>query len=150
MTGTKLISKNKRAFFNYEILEKLEVGIMLKGTEIKAIRAQGALIGESHISIDQNEELWAHNISIPHYEFGNIHNHEERRKRKLLARSEQIAKLKTKMKAEGLTIVPLSLYFKGQYVKIELGLGKGKKNFDKRQSEKKKEIDMKLRRRDFS
>ncbi len=143
--GIKLITKNKRAFFDFQIKEVVEAGIVLKGTEIKVIREGKGQIADAFITIDSSGEAWLNNMLIPQYEFGNVHNHEEKRKRKLLLHREEIKKIETKMKSDGLTCVPTKLYFKGSYVKIEIGLAKGKKLHDKREDKKKKDIERKIR-----
>ncbi|MDD0851579.1 SsrA-binding protein SmpB [Halobacteriovorax sp. GB3] len=144
--GIKVIAKNKRASYDFQLLEKFEVGMVLVGTEVKSIRNGKVTIAEAHISIDSKGEVWAHNINIPHYEFGNINNHDERRTRKLLLHNEEIARIAHKSQAERLTIVPTMIYFKGSNVKLEIALAKGKKLHDKRQDEAKKDVERKLRR----
>lgn len=144
--GIKIITKNKRAGHDYQLLEKVEAGLVLVGTEVKSIRAGKVKIGESHITIDGNNEAWIHNMYVAHYEFGNINNHEETRKRKLLLNETEINKIARKMNAERLTVVPTILYFKGNRIKIEIVLARGKKAHDKREDSKKKDIEMKIRR----
>lgn len=144
--GIKVIAKNKRAHYDYALDDKLEVGIVLVGTEVKSLRNGKVSIAESHITIDSKGEMWAHNIKIPHYEFGNLNNHEETRKRKLLLHGKEISKLYHKMKAQNLTIVPTMIYFKGSLVKLEIALGRGKKTHDKRADEQKKDVQRKLQR----
>ena len=143
--GIKIIARNKRASFDYALKEKFEAGLMLQGTEVKSLRLGKATIAESYITIDSNFEAWIYNLHIPQYEFGNIHNHQEDRKRKLLLHEKEIHLIKHKMKAEGMTIVPTSLYFKNSYVKLEIALGKGKKLHDKRADKAKKDVEKKLR-----
>ena len=142
----KIIAKNKRASYDYSLKEKYEAGITLSGTEVKSLRQGKATIGESYISIDRNDEIWAYNINIPQYEFGNIHNHEETRKRKLLLHKKEIEILKHQIKAGGMTIVPTILYFKRSLVKLEIALGKGKKLHDKRDDQAKKDVQRKIQR----
>jgi SsrA-binding protein len=142
----KIIAKNKRASYDYQLKEKFEAGISLKGTEVKSLREGKAVIAEAYISIDKKEEVWAYNISIPQYEFGNINNHEESRKRKLLLKKKEIEILKYQMKAGGMTIVPTILYFKRSLVKLEIALGKGKKLHDKRNDQAKKDVERKIQR----
>lgn len=144
--GIKVISKNKRAGFDYHLEDKVEVGIVLVGTEVKSLREGKVTISESHISIDGNHEIWIHNMKIAPYAFGNINNHEEARSRKLLMGKMQIEEFAYKMKAERLTIVPTIIYFKGSVVKMEIALAKGKKLYDKRQDQAKKDVERKLRR----
>tara|TARA_B100000927_G_scaffold264992_1_gene237481 strand:+ start:75 stop:524 length:450 start_codon:yes stop_codon:yes gene_type:complete len=143
--GMKIIAKNKRASFDYAIKERFEAGLMLQGTEVKSLRLGKATIAESYITIDKNFEAWAYNIHIPQYEFGNINNHQEDRKRKLLLNQKEIHLIKHKIKAEGLTIVPTIIYFKKSLVKLEIALGKGKKLHDKRADQAKKDVERKLR-----
>ena len=125
--------KNKKAYFDYEILETFEAGIVLKGTEIKSIRAGKANLKDSY-AIIKNNEVFLLNTHISIYEQGNIFNHEETRTRKLLLHKKEIKKLKEKLELNGLTLIPLKLYIKGNYAKIELGLARGKKLYDKRES----------------
>ena len=144
--GIKVIAKNKRASYDYFLEEKVEAGIVLVGTEVKSSRNGKVSMAESHVAIDRSREVWIHNMTIPHYEFGNINNHEETRKRKLLLSRDQIEKLIHKAAAGGMTIVPTMLYFKGSLVKVEIALGKGKKQHDKRQDKAKKDVERKLQR----
>ena len=144
--GIKILAKNKRASYDYFLEEKFEAGIALVGTEVKALRDGKVTIAESHVSIDRNFEVWIHNMNIPHYKFGNIHNHEETRTRKLLLHASEITKLQHKMQAGGMTIVPTKIYFKDSLVKIEIALGRGKKQHDKRQDKAKKDVERKLKR----
>jgi SsrA-binding protein len=144
--GIKIIAKNKRAHFDFALEDKIEAGIMLVGTEVKSLRNGKVSIAESHISIDNNLEVWAHNINIPQYEFGNINNHDETRKRKLLLHEKEITKLYHKMRAQKLTLVPTMIYFKGSMVKLEIALGRGKKLHDKRADEQKKAVQRKLQK----
>lgn len=149
MAGVKIIAKNKRAFHDYAITEKYEAGIMLKGTEVKSLRNGKCTLGEAYVQIDKSNEAWVYNMNIPHYAFGNIANHEETRKRKLLLNKVEIKKIAHALSAKGMTIVPISIYFKGSYVKIEIGLGKGKKLYDKRQDKAKKDVEKKLRQKNY-
>jgi SsrA-binding protein len=144
--GIKIIAKNKRASYDYSLLEKFEAGLVLQGTEVKSLREGKVKIAESHISIDDNGEVWIYNMHIPHYTYGNINNHDENRKRKLLLNIKEIAKIFHKAQAQGLTIVPTIIYFKKSLVKLEIALAKGKKQFDKRQDEAKKTVQRKLQR----
>ncbi|TDJ04403.1 MAG: SsrA-binding protein SmpB [Deltaproteobacteria bacterium] len=144
--GIKIIAKNKRASYDYFLEEKFEAGMVLTGTEVKSLRNGKVSINESHITIDNNMEIWANNIIIAHYEFGNIHNVPENRKRKLLLNSAEIKKIAHTMATKKLTLVPTMIYFKGSRVKLEIALGKGKKKFDKRADEAKKDVNRKLKR----
>ncbi|MAW07152.1 MAG: SsrA-binding protein [Halobacteriovoraceae bacterium] len=143
--GIKIIAKNKRAFYDFQIIERFESGMMLQGTEVKSLRNGKVTIAESHISIDKNGEVFAYNINIPQYEFGNIHNHKEDRKRKLLLNAKEIENIRHRIKAEGMTLVPLAIYFKKSFVKLEIALAKGKKIHDKRADKAKKDVERKLR-----
>lgn len=131
--------KNKKAYFDYYILEELEVGIVLTGTEIKSIRQGSIDLKDSFITIKKNE-AYIINMYIAKYEEGNIFNHDERQTRKLLLHKKEIMKLKEKIKLEGLTLIPLKIYFKKNKVKILIGVCKGKKLFDKRASLKEKDL----------
>ena len=132
------LASNKKVRFNYEILETFEAGIVLKGTEIKSLRAQGASLDQAYVRIIDSE-LWLLGASIAPYAFGNIANHEERRERKLLVHRREIQRLKESVKEKGLTLVPLAIYLKAGKAKLEFGLARGKKLFDKRQSIKERE-----------
>ena len=131
--------KNKKATFDYFILEEIECGIVLKGSEIKSIREGLANLKDCYAVI-KNGEVFLLNMYIAKYNDASIFNHDERRTRKLLLKKQEILKLKNKVEISGYTLVPIKLYFKGNKVKILLGLGKGKKNYDKRESIKEKDI----------
>lgn len=131
--------QNRKVNFDYEIIETFEVGIVLTGTEIKSIRLGKANLKDSY-AIIRNNELYLLNMHISKYDQGNIFNHDETRTRKLLMHKKEILKLQAKLDLEGFTLVPIKLYFKGSKAKILLGLAKGKKNYDKRESIKKKDI----------
>ncbi|MBE6154344.1 MAG: SsrA-binding protein SmpB [Firmicutes bacterium] len=131
--------KNKKAYFDYTIIEELEAGIVLTGTEIKSIRKGSCDIKDTFVNI-KNNEAYVLNMYIAKYEEGNIFNHDERRTRKLLLHKKEILKLKEKIKIDGLTIIPLKLYFNKNKVKLLIGVCKGKKLYDKRQSLKEKDV----------
>ncbi len=131
--------KNKKAYFDYTILEELEAGISLVGTEIKSVRKGSVDLKDSFITI-KNNEAFIINMYIAKYEEGNIFNHDERRTRKLLLHKSEIKKLKEKVSMEGLTLIPLKLYFKKNHVKVLIGLCKGKKLYDKRASIKERDL----------
>ena len=131
--------KNKKATFDYFIEEELECGIVLKGTEIKSIRNGQANIKDCY-AIIKNNEVFLLNMYIAKYNDASIFNHDERRTRKLLLNKKEILKLRDKVEISGYTLVPLKLYFKGNKAKILLGIAKGKKNYDKRESIKEKDI----------
>ncbi len=130
---------NRKANFDYEIIDTFEVGIVLTGTEIKSIRLGKANLKDSY-AIIKNNEIYLLNMHISKYEQGNIFNHEETRTRKLLMHKKEILKLRDKLELEGFTLIPIKLYFKGSKAKILLGLAKGKKNYDKRETIKQKDI----------
>ena len=130
---------NREAKFNYFILEEYECGIVLVGTELKSIRSGKENIKDSYATI-RNNEIYLLNMHISAYKEGNIFNHEERRTRKLLMHKHEIVKINHRIMQEGLTLVPLKLYFKKNKVKILLGLCKGKKNFDKRETIKERDL----------
>jgi len=148
--GVKIIAKNKRASYDFFLDEKFEAGLVLKGTEVKTLRLGKVSIAESYISIDDGMEAWIHNITIPHYNFGNINNHDETRKRKLLLNKLEIERMYHQMKAARLTIVATKIYFKDSKIKIEIALARGKKQHDKRQDQAKKDVQKKLQRGDYS
>ncbi|MCO5092815.1 SsrA-binding protein SmpB [Bosea sp. (in: a-proteobacteria)] len=132
----RLAADNRKARFNYEIKETIEAGLALQGTEVKSLRGGRATIGESYAG-PMGDELWLFNSYIPEYLEANRFNHEVRRPRKLLLHRRQINKLMGAIQREGFTVIPLKVYFneKGR-AKIELGLGRGKKLHDKRETEK--------------
>jgi len=125
--------KNRRAFHDYEILDTFEAGMVLMGTEIKSLRNHGGSLQEAYIKTIANE-LWLIGASIAPYRFGNVHNHEERRDRKLLMHHYEIKKIKEAAQLKGLTIVPLAIYLKKGRAKIKIALAKGKKAYDKRET----------------
>ena len=135
--------QNRKVNFDYEIIETFEVGIVLTGTEIKSIRLGKANLKDSY-AIIRNNELYLLNLHISKYDQGNIFNHDETRTRKLLMHKKEILKLQAKLDLEGFTLVPIKLYFKGSKAKILLGLAKGKKNYDKREEIKKKDINRQI------
>lgn len=136
--GKKLIANNKKAFHDYFIEEQLETGIELFGTEVKAIRAGHCSIKEAYVQVNKGE-LWVEGMNIQPYEKGNIFNKDPLRIRRLLAHKNEILKLDQKLKEKGYTIVPLEVYFKNGRVKVNIGLAKGKKLYDKRETIAKKD-----------
>ena len=142
---SKIISKNPTARHNYTIEDTIETGIVLSGTEIKSIRNGKANLKDSYASI-KNGELFIYNLHISPYEFGNIYNKDPLRDRKLLVNKREINKLVGLIKQKGYSLIPLTMYFKGNLVKIELGIGKGKKLYDKRRDIAKKDAEMRMRR----
>ena len=141
----QLIAKNPTAYHNYDIKEKLEAGIVLTGTEIKSIRTGKVNLKDSYATI-KNGECFIYGMHISPYEFGNIYNKDPLRDRKLLLSKREIFKLYGMIKKQGYTLVPISLYFKGSLVKVELGIGMGKKLYDKRQDIAKKDAEMKMKK----
>ncbi len=131
--------KNKKAYFDYFIEEEIEAGIVLKGTEVKSIREGLANIKDCY-AIIRNKEVFLLNMYIAKYNDGGVFNHDERRTRKLLLNKREILKLRDKIEISGYTLVPLKVYFKNNKVKVLLGLAKGKKNYDKRETLKEKDI----------
>ena len=137
--NTGVIADNRRARYDYEILDTLEAGIVLEGTEVKSLRTGKAQITESYAS-PEGGELWLINAHIPEYVQANRFNHQEKRKRKLLVSKKERARLSQAVERGGNTIVPLKLYFNDRGIaKVLLGLAKGKKNYDKRETEKKRD-----------
>ncbi len=136
----KIAADNRRARFNFEIGEAFEAGIMLTGTEVKSLRTGKATIAESYVSVDRSGEVYLVNANIPEYLQANRFNHEPRRQRKLLLKAREIAKLAQAIEREGMTIVPLKVYFndKGR-AKIEIAVARGKKLHDKRETEKQRD-----------
>ena len=131
--------QNKKAYYDYFITDQYEAGLALSGTEIKSIRKGAVNLKDSFVRIKANE-CFVINMYIAKYEEGNIFNHDERRTRKLLLHKKEITKLKEKVSAEGLTLIPLKLYFKKNHVKVLVGLCKGKKLYDKRASIKERDL----------
>ncbi|MDP6433012.1 MAG: SsrA-binding protein SmpB [Candidatus Scalindua sp.] len=141
----EIVSTNKKARFNYEIIEKIEAGIALKGTEVKSIRNRNVSIGESYAQI-KDDEVFLHNLHISPYEQGNRENHDPIRVRKLLLHKHEIKKLVAKTQQKGLSLVPLSIYLRKGKIKVELAIGRGKRLVDKRESIKKKTIEREIER----
>ena len=137
-SGMKLIANNKKAYHDYFILETYEAGIALHGTEVKSLRMGKCSIKEAFIRVE-NEEVYVYGMHISPYEKGNIFNKDPLRVRKLLLHKSEIRKLLGKTKEKGMTLVPLNVYFKDSLVKVEIGLAKGKKLYDKRQDIAKKD-----------
>ena len=148
--GEKVIARNRRARHDYAIEDTVEAGLVLTGTEVKSLRAGRASLAESFAQISDGE-VWLHNVHIPEYTQGTWTNHTPRRIRKLLLHRKEIDRLAAKVSEQGLTLVPLSLYFKDGNVKVELGLARGKRTYDKRQDlarrDADREIDRALKRR---
>ena len=135
----RVVAQNRRAFHDYFVEERYEAGLQLTGTEVKSLREGRATIGEAHAG-EMGGELWLFNAYIPEFHGGNRFNHETRRPRKLLLRGREVARLFGAVRREGMTLVPLQLYFTPRgWAKVELGLAKGKKTHDKRESIKERD-----------
>lgn len=149
-TGTKVVAQNKKARHDYHIEATYEAGLVLTGTEVKALRAGRASLIDGFAMVTDGE-VWLHNVHIPEYSQGTWTNHAPRRVRKLMLHKDEIEKLGAKVKDGGRTIVPLSLYFKNGYAKVEIALATGKKNYDKRQTiaerDSKRELQREMGRR---
>lgn len=140
----RVVASNRRARYDYEIVETFEAGLALTGTEVKSLRAGHVTLGEGYVRIEGGE-AWLVDVTIPEYRFGNIHNHAPRRKRKLLLNAHELEKVEAKIREKGFTAVPLELYFKGGWAKLLFGLGKGRKTIDKRHHEREKNARKELR-----
>ncbi len=144
--GIKTVTQNKKAFHDYFVDERYEAGIELFGTEVKSIRAGGINLKDSYCTVDHGE-LYAVGIHVSPYEHGNIFNREPLRDRRLLMHKKEIMKLQGLISQKGYTLVPLSVYFKNSRLKVEIGLCRGKKLYDKRDSIAKAESDREIERR---
>jgi len=146
----RAIARNRRAYHDYRIEDTYEAGLVLTGTEVKSLRAGRASLADGFAQITDGE-VWLHNVHIPEYVQGTWTNHTPRRIRKLLLHRKEIDRLASKIAEQGLTLIPLSLYFKDGNVKVELGLARGKRSYDKRQDlarrDAAREIDRALKRR---
>jgi len=141
----KTISLNRKAYHDYDIQQSVEAGLVLTGTEIKSIRAGKVNIRDAYAH-PQGDELWLYNAHIAQYEAGNRYNHEPTRPRKLLLHRRQIDELSGKVTQKGFTLVPLKLYLKNGVAKVELGLAKGRKLYDKRQSLARRQAEREMER----
>ncbi len=144
-SSIKLIASNHKAHYEYFLSDFLEVGIQLYGTEIKSLRLGHCSLTEAYISFYKNE-AFIYNMDIPVYKFGNIFNHEPKRDRKLLLHKNEILKLSNACKLKGYTVVPVKCYLKNGKAKLEIALGKGKTNYDKREVIKNRDIDRKIQK----
>lgn len=144
-SNIKLVAKNPVAYHNFNIEDKYEAGIVLTGTEIKSIRKGMVNLKDSYANF-KNGECYIYSMHISPYEHGNIFNRDPLRDRKLLLNKRELNKIFGKVKQDGYSLVPISLYFKGSYVKLEIGLGKGKKLYDKRQDIAKKDAERRLQK----
>ncbi len=145
MSGIKIIAKNRKASFEYFLLDKFEAGIELQGSEIKSIRAGQVSIGEAFIQID-NLEAWLINSHVAKYDAASIFNHDPKRKRKLLLHKKEINQIWNAVRQKGLTVVPTILYLSNGKAKIEIALAKGKKMYDKRDSIAKRDQEREISR----
>jgi len=137
--------QNKKAFHDFEILERFEAGLELKGTEVKSCKVRNISMADAFAKVE-NAEMFLYNVNISPYDHGNIFNHDPKRKRKLLLHKKEILKIFQKAREKGLTIIPLSFYLKNGKVKVQIGLAKGKTRGDKRETLRKKEDDMAIKR----
>jgi SsrA-binding protein len=144
-TGEKIVTVNRKASFNYHLLERFEAGIALTGSEVKSMREGGANLTDAY-AIEKKGELWLINSHINPYEPASLLNHKPKRDRKLLLRKKEILKITIKLKERGLTIVPTKIYFKFGRAKVEIALAKGKKSFDKRDDIKARDIKREMER----
>ncbi len=143
--GDRLVASNRKAFHDFFILEKMEAGVSLLGTEVKSLREGRINLKDSFARIDQGQ-LYLYNCHISPYSHGNLANHEPTRRRKLLMRKKEIWRLSGKVREKGLTLVPLKIYFKRGWAKVELGLAKGKHLYDKRETAAKKSAEREMQR----
>jgi SsrA-binding protein len=141
----RIIQKNKKAYFNYEIVESLECGIVLEGTEVKSIRLSKFSFGDSYVRIIDNQLVLV-GFHIAAYDFGNIHNHDPDRNRILLASKQEIKRLKRKVDEKGLTLIPTKIYLKQSLIKIEVSLGRGKRLHDKRNAIRERDLNREAQR----
>ena len=145
VSGT--VARNRKALHDFEVLERLEAGLALQGTEVKVVRAGHAGLQGAYAQIDKNTgEAWLCGVNIPPYGFGNIFNHDSLRARKLLLHRRELLKLRAHEERKGCTVVPLALYLKRGRVKCELGVCRGKDTVDKRETIKRRELDREARR----
>ncbi len=149
--GRTLVAQNKKARHDYSVEDVYEAGMVLTGTEVKSLRAGRASLVDGYATLDDGE-LWLRGVHIPEYNMGTWTNHEPRRARKLLLRKDELRRIAGKVKETGITLVPLSLYFKDGYAKVEIAVARGRKSYDKRQAiaerESKREADRATGRRD--
>ena len=140
----RLVARNKKAYFNYEILEEYEAGMELVGTEVKSLREGRINLKESYARVIDGE-VWLENCRISPYSHGNLYNHDPLRRRKLLLRRREINKLIGKVVQKGLTIVPLSLYFKHGKAKLKIAVARGKRAYDKRETKRRKDLEREVK-----
>jgi SsrA-binding protein len=151
-SGKKILAVNRKARFNYSVEDTLECGIELQGTEVKSMKERSFSFTDAYAKID-NGEIWLIGLHITPYKFGNIHNHEPNRTRKILVHKQEIKRLSRKVNERGLTLVPLSFYLTRGIVKLELGICRGKRVVDKRQDikrrDQKRDAERALRHQDY-
>lgn len=143
--GVKMVAQNRKARFNYDVVDDLEAGIVLKGTEVKSLRAGKVQLLDSYASVEQGE-MFLHHAHISEYENGNVFNHDPIRRRKLLLHRRELDRLHATVKERGFTLIPLEVYFKNGRAKIKLGVCKGKATHDKRASIKERDEKRSIRR----
>lgn len=141
----KIISTNRKARYEFEIIQTFECGIILQGTEVKSLRGGKCNIQDAYASFESGE-LFVRGLHINEYDFGNRENHKPNRDRKLLLHYRELTKLKSQVEEKGLTLIPLSVYFSGHLVKVELALVRAKKKYDKREDVKKRDTEREIRR----
>jgi SsrA-binding protein len=141
----RYIARNRKAFHNYFILQRFEAGIVLLGTEVKSARSGAITLRESYALLDKGE-LWLHNLNIHLYDHRGYEEHEPRRRRKLLLQKRELRRIEQRIIEKGLAVIPLSLYFKGPYLKVELALVRGKRQYDKRAQKEKAQMQRELDR----
>jgi SsrA-binding protein len=144
--GIKIITDNRKAFHEYIVSDRFEAGLVLTGTEVKAARAGKVNLSDGWIDFDEQGEAWLREAHIGKYSHGNIMNHDERRPRKLLLKHKEIVKLTQRTAEQGFTVLPLKMYFKDSFIKLEIGVGKGKKQHDKRDAAKTREANRDIAR----
>ena len=144
-TEVKVLQTNKKAFFNYEVLEDLESGISLEGTEVKSLRSGRFSFTDSYVKI-QNGELWLIGFTIQPYDKGSIFNHEPDRNRRLLVHKQEIKRLRRKVEEKGLTLVPTKVYLKGNLIKVQVSLCRGKALHDKKEAIKERDLNRQAQR----
>ncbi len=142
--GRRIIATNRKARYDYVLSEKLEVGLVLRGSEVKSLRTNGAAIREGYAKLERGE-LWLHGVHIPPLQQAADLNHEPTRKRKCLAHKRELRKIEAELRDPGTTLVPLSLYFKGVRAKAELAVGRGRRKGDRREREREKEDRRRIR-----
>jgi SsrA-binding protein len=141
----RLVGENRKARFHYEILERFEAGLVLRGTEVKSLRQGKVSLEEAYARIDDGD-LWLIGATIPEYSHGNLQNHEPARQRKCLLQKKELKKLRERTQIKGLTLIPLRIYFGSRgFAKVTIGVGRGRKLHDKRQHLKEKEVRRELR-----